>query len=157
MSSYGKKDGADFGSLTATIAGGSLDTITFSATIASYGVQAGDTIIFDTAAGASAQHLKVREVVSDTVLKMTSDGTAAADKDCELQQEPRWLTTAEVAGKTVLGASVSETSAASPGTITHAGWVKKHTKTRSGVTSTWYETLVASSSITDDVDVQDFS
>ena len=75
MSSYGKKDGADFGSLTATIAGGSLDTITFSATIASYGVEAGDTIIFDTAAGASAQHLKVREVVSDTVLKMTSDGT----------------------------------------------------------------------------------
>ena len=157
MSSYGKKDGADFGSLTATIAAGTLNKITFSDDISSYGVQAGDTIIFDTAAGASAQHLKVKYVESDTVLVMTSNGTAGADKDCELQQEPRWLTTAEVAGKTVLGASTTETSAASPGTITHAGWVKKHTKTRSGVTSTWYETLVASSSITDDVDVQDFS
>jgi len=157
---YGKKDGAAFGSLTATIAGGSLDTITFSDDISSYGVQAGDTIIFDTAAGsggADAQHLKVREVVSDTVLKMTSDGTAASGKDCELQQAPRFLTTAEVAGKTVLGASVSETSAASPGTITHAGWVKKHTKTRSGVTTTWYETLVASSSISDDVVFDEFA
>ena len=157
MSSYGKKDGADFGSLTAEIASGTLNKITFSASIASYGVQAGDTIIFDTAAGASAQHLKVKYVESDTVLVMTKEGTAAAGKDCELQQEPRWLTTAEVAGKTVLGASVTETSAASPGTITHAGWVKKHTKVRGGVTSVWYETLVASSSITDDVVVQDFS
>ena len=157
MSSYGKKDGAPFGSLTATIAGGTLNKITFSATIASYGVQSGDTIIFDTAAGASAQHLKVKYVESTTVVVLTGNGVAAADKDCELQQEPRWLTTAEVAGKTVLGASEAETQAASPGTITHAGWVKKHTKVRGGVTSVWYETLVASSSITDDVVVQDFS
>ena len=157
MSMYGKKDGAAFGSLTATIAGGTLNKITFSDDISSYGVEAGDTIIFDTAAGASAQHLKVKYVESDTVLVMTSNGTAASGKDCELQQEPRFLTTAEVAGKTVVGASVTETSAASPGTITHAGWLKKHTKTRGGVTSTWYETLVASSSITDDTVVQDIS
>ena len=88
---------------------------------------------------------------------MTKEGTAAAGKDCELQQAPRWLTTAEVAGKTVLGASEAETQAASPGTITHAGWVKKHTKTRGGVTSTWYETLVASSSITQDVVYDEFA
>ena len=157
MSSYGKKDGAAFGSLTAEIASGTKNKITFSGSIASYGVEAGDTIIFDTGAGASAQHLKVKYVESDTVLVMTKEGTAAAGKTCELQQEPRWLTTAEVAGKTVLGASTTETSAASPGTITHAGWVKKHTKVRGGVTSVWYETLVASSSITDDVVVQDFS
>ena len=159
MSSYGKKDGAPFGSLTATIAGGTLNKITFSATIASYGVQPGDTIIFDTAAGsggADAQHLKVKYVESTTVLVMTKNGTAAADKDCELQQAPRFLTTAEVAGKTVLGASTTETSASSPGTITHAGWVKKHSKTRGGVTKYWYETLVASSSITDDVVATDF-
>tara|TARA_A100000164_G_C21847083_1_gene743108 strand:- start:380 stop:853 length:474 start_codon:yes stop_codon:yes gene_type:complete len=156
---YGKKDGAAFGSLTATIAAGTLNKITFSATIASYGVQPGDTIIFDTAAGsggADAQHLKVKYVESTTVLVMTKNGTAAADKDCELQQAPRFLTTAEVAGKTVLGASTTETSASSPGTITHAGWVKKHSKTRGGVTKYWYETLVASSSITDDVVATDF-
>ena len=160
MSMYGNKDGAPFGSLTAEIASGTKNKITFSGSIASYGVQAGDTIIFDTAAGsggADAQHLKVKYVESTTVLVMTKEGTAAADKDCELQQEPRFLTTAEVAGKTVVGASVTETSAASPGTITHAGWLKKHTKTRGGVTSTWYETLVASSSITDDTVVQDIS
>ena len=159
MSMYGKKDGAAFGSLTATIAAGTLNKITFSATIASYGVQSGDTIIFDTAAGsggADAQHLKVKYVESTTVLVMTKNGTAAADKDCELQQAPRFLTTAEVAGKTVLGASTTETSASSPGTITHAGWVKKHSKTRGGVTKYWYETLVASSSITDDVVATDF-
>ncbi len=159
MSMYGKKDGAAFGSLTATIAAGTLNKITFSATIASYGVQPGDTIIFDTAAGsggADAQHLKVKYVESTTVLVMTKNGTAAADKDCELQQAPRFLTTAEVAGKTVLGASTTETSASSPGTITHAGWVKKHSKTRGGVTKYWYETLVASSSITDDVVATDF-
>ena len=157
MSLWGNKDGAAFGSLTATIAGGTKDRITFSATIASYGVNPGDTIIFDTGAGASAQHLKVKTVDSTTQLTMTTEGTAASGKDCELQQEPRWLTSAEVAGKTVLGANTTETSAASPGTLTHAGWVKKHTKVRSGVTSYWYETLVASSSITDDVVVQDFA
>ena len=160
MSMYGNKDGAPFGSLTAEIASGTKNKITFSGSIASYGVEAGDTIIFDTAAGsggADAQHLKVKYVESDTVVVLTKEGTAAAGKDCELQQAPRFLTTAEVAGKTILGASVTETSAASPGTITHAGWLKKHTKTRGGVTSTWYETLVASSSITDDTVVQDIS
>ena len=160
MSMYGNKDGAPFGSLTAEIASGTKNKITFSGSIASYGVQAGDTIIFDTAAGsggADAQHLKVKYVESDTVVVLTKEGTAAAGKDCELQQAPRFLTTAEVAGKTILGASVTETSAASPGTITHAGWVKKHTKTRSGTTSTWYETLVASSSITQDVVYDEFA
>ena len=160
MSSYGKKDGAPFGSLTAEIASGTKNKITFSGSIASYGVQPGDTIIFDTAAGsggADAQHLKVKYVKSTTELVMTKNGTAASGKDCELQQAPRFLTTAEVAGKTILGASTTETSAASPGTITHAGWVKKHTKVRGGVTSVWYETLVASSSITQDVVATDFS
>ena len=160
MSMYGNKDGAPFGSLTAEIASGTKNKITFSGSIASYGVQAGDTIIFDTAAGsggADAQHLKVKYVESDTVVVLTKEGTAAAGKDCELQQAPRFLTTAEVAGKTILGASVTETSAASPGTITHAGWVKKHSKTRGGVTKVWYETLVASSSITQDVVYDEFA
>ena len=45
MALWGNADGAPFGSLTATIAGGSKNVITFSGTIASYGVKAGDTII----------------------------------------------------------------------------------------------------------------
>ena len=34
--------------------------------------------------------------------------------------------------------------------VTHAGWIQKHTKSRLGASSTWYETLVASSSISGD-------
>ena len=81
MSMYGNKDGAPFGSFTAEIASGTKNKITFSGSIASYGVQAGDTIIFDTAAGsggADAQHLKVKYVESDTVVVLTKEGTAAA-------------------------------------------------------------------------------
>ena len=51
--------------------------------------------------------------------------------------------------------SEAEAQHATPGTLTHAGWVKKHSKTRSGVTSVWYETLVASSSITGDAEATD--
>lgn len=36
--------------------------------------------------------------------------------------------------------------------VSHAGWVLKHTKTRGGVTQTWYETMVAASSMTDDAE-----
>ena len=159
MALWGNKDGAPFGSLTATIAGGSLNVITFSATIASYGVEAGDTIIFDTAAGAAAQHLRVKSVDSTVQVTMTTDGTAASGKDCELQEAPKYTPIGEVTGKSIIGADVAETQAASPGSITHAGWIKKTTRVRQpgSVSSTYYETLVASGSITADVVVQDLS
>lgn len=36
--------------------------------------------------------------------------------------------------------------------VSHAGWVLKHTKVRGGVTQTWYETMVAASSMTGDAE-----
>ena len=39
----------------------------------------------------------------------------------------------------------------------HIGWVKKHTKNRGGVETTWFETLVASSSISEDTQTGDIA
>ena len=157
MALWGNKDGAPFGSLTATIAGGSLNVITFSATIASYGVEAGDIIIFNTAGGAAAQHLRVKSVDSTVQVTMTTNGTAAANKDCELQTAPKYTPIGKVTGKTIIGADVAETQAASPGSITHSGWVNKFDRGAARTPRYRYETLVAMGSITADVVVQDLS
>ena len=159
MALWGNADGAPFGSLTATIDGGSKNVITFSGTIASYGVNPGDTIIFDTGGGAAAQHLRVLSVDSTTQVTMTTEGTAASGKTCELQQAPKYTAIGDVTGKAIIGADVSETQAASPGSITHAGWIKKTTRVRQpgNVSATYFETLVAGGSITQDTVVQDLS
>jgi len=68
------------------------------------------------------------------------------------QQAPKYTDISDISNpdaEKVIGADVTET--AESGKLSHAGWVVRHPKTRDGVTSYWYETLVASSSISDDV------
>lgn len=68
------------------------------------------------------------------------------------QQAPKYTDISNMSdpdAEKVMGADVTET--AESGKLSHAGWVVRHPKIRDGVTSYWYETLVASSSISDDV------
>jgi len=147
MALWGNKDGAPFGSLTATVAADpGLNLLTFSGSISSYGVEPGNTIIVDTAG--TPQFVRVKQVVSDTVIETTTDMTAVAAVDCEFQQSPKYTPITEVVAGNIVGADLSEVAA---GGTTDPGWLRKYTKTRDGVTVTLYETLVASSSINEDV------
>jgi len=153
MALWGNKDGAPFGSLTATVAADpGLNLLTFSGSIYSYGVEPGNTIIVDTAG--TPQFVRVKQVVSDTVIETTTDMTAVAAVDCELQQSPKYTPITEVVAGNIVGADLSEVAA---GGTTDPGWLRKYTKTRDGVTATLYETLVASSSINEDVVNEEFA
>ena len=147
MALWGNKDGAPFGSLTATVAADpGLNLLTFSDSISSYGVEPGNTIIVDTAG--TPQFVRVKQVVSETVIETTTDMTAVAAVDCEFQQSTKYTPITEVVDGNIVGADLSEVAA---GGTTDPGWLRKYTKTRDGVTVTLYETLVASSSINEDV------
>ena len=147
MALWGNKDGAPFGSLTATVAADpGLNLLTFSDSISSYGVEPGNTIIVDTAG--TPQFVRVKQVVSETVIETTTDMTAVAAVDCEFQQSPKYTPITEVVAGNIVGADLSEVAA---GGTTDPGWLRKYTNTRDGVTVTLYETLVATSSITEDV------
>lgn len=157
MALWGNEDGTDI-TETATIAGGSKDTITFGDDVSSFGIEAGDTIVFDRNSN-SRQHLRVKSVNSTTQFTLMEEATAGNNKNCELLKSPKYTALADVTAKSIIGADVSETQAASPGSITHAGWIKKTTRTRQpgNVSATYFETLVASGSITQDTQKQDLS
>jgi len=147
MALWGTKDGAPFGSLTATVAADpGLNLLTFSDSISSYGVEPGNTIIVDTAG--APQFVRVKQILSETVVETTTDMTAVAAVDCELQQSPKYTPITEVVAGNIVAADLSEVAA---GGTTDPGWLRKFTKTRDGVTVTLFETLVASSSINEDV------
>jgi hypothetical protein len=152
MALWGNKDGAPFGSLTATVAANpGLSLLTFSGSVSSYGIEPGNTIIVDTAG--TPQFVRVKQVVSDTVVETTTDMTAVAAVDCELQQSPKYTAITDVTAGNIVGADLSEVLA---GGTTDPGWLRKFTKTRDGVTVTLFETLVASSSINEDVVNEEF-
>jgi hypothetical protein len=147
MALWGNKDGAPFGSLTATVAANpGLNLLTFSGSISSYGIQPGNTIIVDTAG--TPQFVRVKQVISETIVETTTNMTAVSAVDCEFQQSPKYTSIEDVVAGNIVGADLSEVAA---GGTTDPGWLRKYTKTRDGVTVTLYETLVASSSINEDV------
>jgi hypothetical protein len=153
MALWGNKDGAPFGSLTATVAADpGLNLLTFSGSISSYGIEPGNTIIVDTAG--TPQFVRVKQVISDTVIETTTNMTAVSAVDCEFQQSPKYTSITDVTAGNIVGADLSEVAY---GGTTDPGWLRKYTKTRDGVTVTLYETLVASSSINEDVVNEEFA
>ena len=153
MALWGNKDGAPFGSLTATVAADpGLNLLTFSGSISSYGIEPGNTIIVDTAG--TPQFVRVKQILSETVVETTTNMTAVSAVDCEFQQSPKYTSITDVTAGNIVGADLSEVAA---GGTTDPGWLRKYTKTRDGVTVTLYETLVASSSINEDVVNEEFS
>ena len=152
MSIHGNAAGTDMGSVGISSVTGKV--VVFASTIAAYGVENGDTLVLDRAG--TPEYVKVKSVDSATQVTLwnTPSTTAGGTKYSELLEAPKHIHENEEG--TILGASKTEADAGITG-LTHAGWVKKHTKSRSdGTTSTWYETLVASSSLTDDVAGTDF-
>jgi len=153
MALWGNKDGAPFGSLTATVAADpGLNLLTFSGSISSYGIEPGNTIIVDTAG--TPQFVRVKQILSETVVETTTNMTAVTAIDCEFQQSPKYTSITDVTAGNIVGADLTEIAA---GGTTDPGWLRKYTKTRDGVTTTLYETLVASSSINEDVVNEEFS
>ena len=152
MALYGKAAGLDMGTIAISAVSGK--TITFASTIAAYGVEPGDTLVLDRAG--TPEYVKVKSVDSTTKVTLwnTPSTAAAGDHYAELLEAPKYVHQNDEGN--ILGASPTEADAGITG-LSHAGWVKKHVKSRSdGTTSTWYETLVASSSLTDDVAGTDF-
>jgi hypothetical protein len=153
MALWGNKDGAPFGALTASVAADpGLNLLTFSGSISSYGIEPGNTIIVDTAG--TPQFVRVKQVISDTVIETTTNMTAVAAVDCEFQQSPKYTSITDVTAGNIVGADLSEVA---QGGTTDPGWLRKYTKTRDGVTVTLFETLVASSSINEDVVNEEFA
>lgn len=146
MALWGNKDGEDMGTIDIQAVSGA--NVTFAASIAAYDIQSGDTIIIDRAG--TPEYLRVKHVHSTTLIEMTTNvstsSVAGGDEYAEWSQAPKYTPDSDVTGGLILGASTTEAAAGIDGLV-HAGWVKKHTKTRLGVTTTWYETLVASSSV----------
>ena len=153
MALWGNKDGAPFGSLTVDATG---TVLTFSGSIESYNIQPGDTIIVDTAG--VPQYGRVSYVVDSTTVIMENTFNVVIGKDAELQQSPKYTSLTDVTAGNILGADLTEVQNAdsSVSNLDTPGWLRKYTKTRDGETKTYYEVLVASSSISEDVVNEEF-
>jgi hypothetical protein len=153
MALWGNKDGAPFGSLTVDAAG---TVLTFSGSIESYNIQPGDTIIVDTAG--VPQYGRVSYVVDSTSVQMENAFNVVIGKDAELQQSPKYTSITDVTAGNILGADLTEVQNAdsSVSNLDTPGWLRKYTKTRDGETKTYYEVLVAMSSISEDVVNEEF-
>ena len=86
----------------------------------------------------------IKTILSGAIVLFSLSSSIYADGHTmmvEWDGTPGYLESTIMADTTETGVSDS---------VTHAGWLKSHSKTRLGATSTWYETLVASSSISGD-------
>jgi len=153
MALWGNKDGAPFGSLTVDATG---TVLSFSGSIESYNIQPGDTIIVDTAG--VPQYGRVSYVVDSTTVQMENAFNVVIGKDAELQQSPKYTSLTDVTAGNILGADLTEVQNAdsSVSNLDTPGWLRKYTKTRDGETKTYYEVLVAMSSISEDVVNEEF-
>lgn len=167
MSLWGKKDGADIwdgSSGQSYEATADSAEITFSGSIASHRAKVGDVLILDANGFAGGPHKhRITQIIANDKVRVSPASTQtvgsgdAANYHVELQECPRSVHTDDLSN--TIGVSTTEADALPTfgggfifgAGVSHAGWLKKHTKTRAGVTTTWFETLVASSSITDDV------
>ena len=155
MALYGKQGGLNMG--TVGITSVTDNVVVFNGSIASYNVENGDTLILDR--GGTPEYVKVKTVDSATQVTLWNNPstTAGAGKHSELLEAPKYVHENDEGN--VIGVDTTETgSNAVNGKIAHAGWVKTHTKDHSatgGSNHTWYETLVASSSITGDIEGTD--
>ena len=150
MALWSMNDGTDTGK-TVTVASGAT-TATFNADVSAI-VAVNDVLVFDSDGGGNGPKEHRITAISDNGLLVTftpaADAAHAGGSDCWYRKPP----TSELATianlQTILGVSTTEAAAGVTG-LSHAGWVKEHSKTRGGVTSKWYETLVATSSISGD-------
>tara|TARA_Y100000361_G_scaffold154152_1_gene178450 strand:+ start:1007 stop:1477 length:471 start_codon:yes stop_codon:yes gene_type:complete len=147
MSLWGLNDGTDTG-LTVTVTTAGNTNIVFSGD-PSANVSVGDVIVVDSDGTADEEHRVVSSVQGTTVI--VSEGFTSAHgggTDCHVRTPPKYVSKTDIKNEVIIGADTTE---ARVGHVHHAGWVKKHTKSRLGsVTSTWYETLVATNNITGD-------
>jgi hypothetical protein len=153
MSLWGNNDGTD---LVKTFSGADeATTITMSADV-SGDCKVGEVLVLDSD-GTEKEHRITSINAAGTTVGVTPALTAtyADPSDVWVRQPPKYELATNANLLSIKGASTTETAHATPGTLTHAGWVKKHSKTRGGVTKYWYETLVAHSSITGDAEATD--
>ena len=146
MSLWGLNDGTDTG-LTVTVTTAGNTNIVFSGD-PSANVSVGDVIVVDSDGTADEEHRRVSSVQGTTVI--VSDGFTSAHgagTDCNVRKPPKYVSDTEIKDEVIIGADETETRV---GDVPHAGWLKKHTKTRLGASTTWYETLVATNNITGD-------
>ena len=151
MALWGNKDGDNMGSIDITAISGA--NVTFATTIADYDVKSGDTLIIDRSG--TPEYARVKHVHSTTLVEMTTNLTTSdvsGTEYAEWSQAPKYTPDSEVTSGSILGASTTEATAGISG-LPHTGWVKKITKSRLGVSSTSYETLVASSSVGSSTDI----
>jgi len=153
MPLWGNNDGTD---LVKTFSGTSGEsTITTSADV-SGDCKVGEVLVLDSD-GTEKEHriTKINDAGTTVTVTPALTTTYSGGSDVCVRQPPKYELGTNANLLSIKGASTAETDHATPGTLTHSGWVKKHTKVRSGVTSYWYETLVAHSSISGDAEATD--
>ena len=148
MPLWGNNDGTDTG-LTVTITTAGNTHTVFSAD-PSANVKIGDVIVADSDGGGDGPEHRVVTSVQGTTVVVSEGWTAAyaGGTDCWVSSPPKYVSKTDIKNQVIIGADTTETGVSD--SVTHAGWLQKHTKSRLGASTTWYETLVASSSISGD-------
>ena len=155
MALWSMNDGTDTDK-TVTVASGAT-TATFNADVSGI-VAVNDVLVFDSDGNGNGPKEHRITAISDNGLLVTftpaADATHGSGTDCWYRKPPTSEDATIANLQRILGVSTTEAAAGVTG-LSHAGWVKSHTKSRGGVTSTWYETLVATSSISGDSEEAD--
>jgi len=172
MPSWGKKDGEDIynngaGATNKYSCTSGNDYIDFDSDVLTDNptLAVGDALTLDASAvdGGPYHHRitsiaqnGIRVHVSPAVTHSVNSGTQAT-YTVEFHQKPRYVNASDLGN--VVGVDTTEKAllpiwSGNPphqgAGLNHTGWVQKHTKVREGVTYTWYETLVAMNTISED-------
>ena len=174
MPSWGKKDGEDIYDGD-SMAGAEIkysctsgnDYIDFDSNVLAQNptLAVGDALTLDALAiSGSPQHHRITSIAPNGIrvhvspaVTETVDSGVTTNRAAEFHQKPRYVNASDLGN--VVGVDTSEKAllpiwTGSPpikgAGISHTGWVQKHTKVRDGVTYTWFETLVAMNTISED-------
>lgn len=170
MPSWGKKDGEDIWESTTGIKYSCTsgdDYIDFDSDVLSShpDLAVGDALTLDASAvDGGPFHHRITNIADNgtrvhvsPAVSHTADSGTQTNRTVEFHQKPRYVSASDLGN--VVGVDTTEQAALPIWTgspplqgagLTHAGWVQKHTKVRDGVTYTWYETLVAMNTISED-------
>jgi len=153
MALWSMNDGTDTGK-TVTVSDGAT-TATFNEDVSGV-VAVNDVLVFNSDSNAPKEH-RITQISGDgltVTFTPAADAAQSGGTDCWYRKPPTYELATIANLQTILGVSTTEAAAGVTG-LSHAGWVKSHTKTRGGSSSTWYETLVATSGISGDSEEAD--
>lgn len=168
MPSWGKKDGEDIWAANSGIkysCTSGNDYLEFDSNVKTNhaDLAVGDALTLDAGAVDSGPYHHRITNIADNGIKIhispdvshTVNSASQTDRTVEFHQKPRYVNASDLGN--VLGVDTTEHAALPSAGLAHAGWVKKHTKERDGVTNTWYETLVAMNTISEDTITEDIA